>query len=79
MMDANSKYYYGSYLFPRKVRGLRVLDVGGDDGTIALYLMRYRGAEVDIVDEYEGHLEGGVSGAGRHLSGLAESLEPVQS
>lgn len=55
MMDANSKYYNDSYLFPRNVRGLKVLDVGGADGTIALYLMRYRGAEVDIIDEYEGH------------------------
>ncbi|TES88649.1 MAG: class I SAM-dependent methyltransferase [Desulfobacteraceae bacterium] len=55
VIDEHAAYYYGSYLFPRNVEGLRILDVGGADGTLALYLMRSRGAKVDILDEYEGH------------------------
>jgi len=48
-------YYVDQFLFPQDIRGMKILDVGGADGTIGFYLKLNRGASVDIADEYEGH------------------------
>lgn len=48
-------YYVNRYLAPGDVSGRRMLEVGGADGTIALYLRLVRGARVDVLDEYRGH------------------------
>ena len=48
-------YYVDQYLFPEDVSGMRFLDVGGADGSVALWLQLKRGARVDVLDEYAGH------------------------
>lgn len=48
-------YYVDNYLFPYDVRSRRLLDVGGGDGSLSLYVQIARGAQVDILDEYAGH------------------------
>lgn len=48
-------YYVNNFLFPDDIRGLRLLDVGGGDGKVGLYLYLARGAKVNILDEFTGH------------------------
>ena len=48
-------YYIDQYLFPEDVSGKYLLDVGGADGSVALWLRLNRKARVDVLDEYEGH------------------------
>ena len=48
-------YFIDNYIFPFDISGARCLDVGGADGSHAIYLKAARNARVDILDEYEGH------------------------
>lgn len=48
-------YYVDNYLFPNDICNRRLLDVGGADGTLGLYIHVARRARVDILDEYAGH------------------------
>lgn len=57
-------YYIDYYLFPESVRGMRLLDIGGGNGTVALWLHLKRGAKVDVLDEFAGH---GGSSANRDI------------
>lgn len=50
-----TSYYLDNYLCPFDVNNMRLLDIGGADGTFALYLHLVRGGRVDVLDEYAGH------------------------
>lgn len=47
-------YYVDRFLFPDPVVGRRLLDIGGGDGSLALYLRLAREARVDVLDSYVG-------------------------
>ena len=51
----NLSYYIEDFFVPFDVRDKRMIDIGGGDGSVALFLRLYKGARVDVLDEYEGH------------------------
>jgi len=63
-------YYVDNYLFPQDIRDRRILDVGGGDGSLSLYIHIVRGSKVDVLDEYAGH-----GGASSNLEKLLHRLE----
>ncbi len=51
---ARIAYYADSYLFPFDVHGCRILEVGGGNGALALYIQACRKARIDVLDAYCG-------------------------